>query len=105
MEKIKINISADGLQILVDLIGYNLNFEGSLSIQQKLVLSIITELSQKLEKKLIDKRNIKKKFRISLKYYEAYALHWLCASVAPFKLDAYTANVLTLVSNEIHKQL
>lgn len=81
-------------------------YAGNYSTEQKVVMSIMSELSKKLERKEIEKRETKKKFKISLKYYEAFALESFCRDVyRGFSSDTYLAHTALNIANQIHKQL
>lgn len=74
--KIDLEITYNQLLFLNDFMGTNLPLEFATSDKRvKSLLYLTTEVAQKLLKKTIDKMGIKKPFKLSLKYYEAYALH------------------------------
>ncbi|MFA7448787.1 MAG: hypothetical protein WCY77_10145 [Weeksellaceae bacterium] len=74
--------------------------------EQKALLSIIQDLSKKLLKKEIDKRETTKKFKISFKYHEAYALEKYCREMYfSFQEKSYLALMAHDIANQIHEQL
>lgn len=74
--KIELQITYNQLLFLNEFIAINLPTQFvNKDKQVKSLLYLITELAQKLLKKQVDKIGVKTPFKISLKYYEAYALH------------------------------
>lgn len=74
--------------------------------EQQVIISIMSELSKKLDRKEIEKRGSIKKFKITLKYYEAYALEKFCRELHHgFAETVYFRNVALDIANQIHKQL
>lgn len=105
MNTISIKIDHSALQELCFMLEIQ-SFAGGRSHEQNAVMSIMRELSKKLEKKEIDKRDSKKKFKMSFMYYEGYALERFCREVyAGFTGNSYIAHVAHDIANQIHKQL
>lgn len=74
--------------------------------EQKVVASIMNELTQKLLKKEISKRHTVKKFKMSFKYHEAFALENSCRMIYANSLSTTYGNMVALdIANQIHKQL
>lgn len=74
--------------------------------EQKAVASIMSDLTAKLLKKEIDKRHTTKKFKINLKYYEAFALESTARLIYNNELGGVYANHVALdIANQIHKEL
>jgi hypothetical protein len=81
-------------------------FAGSYTPEQKIVMSIMHDLSKKLQKKEIDKRGNNSKFKISFKYHEAFGLERFCRELyVSFKEDTYLAHNALNIANQIHEQL
>lgn len=74
--KIDIEISNYQLSFLNEMIAENLLEPAqATSTENRSFIYLMYEVASKLLKKTIDKRGIKKTFKLSLKYYEAVALH------------------------------
>lgn len=105
MEKISIKINHVALEQLCQTLEIP-HYNGSMTSEQKVVASIMTELSKKLEKKEISKRHTQQKFKISFEYYEAFALEKHCRNVFwTFHESAYLSHVSHDIANQIHQQL
>lgn len=104
MEKISIKINHVALVVLCETFNEG-SFKGILSQEQKVVMSIMTDLSLQLEKKEISKRHTTKKFKMSFKYHEAFALEKHCRMIYANYLSGYLAHVAHDIANQIHKQL
>ncbi|QEE51059.1 hypothetical protein FUA48_16185 [Flavobacterium alkalisoli] len=74
--KLKIELSIFQLAIINELIADNLPIMSrGLLKSEKSAFYLMSQVADKLLKKAIDKRVSDKKFKISLQYYEAFALH------------------------------
>lgn len=109
MEKIAIKINHVALQELCFFLEIQ-SFAGNYKPEQKVVMSIMHELSKKLETKEIAKRHTVKKFKLNFLYYEAFALERFCrelynAFAAEFEPNPFGRHVLLDVANQIDKQL
>lgn len=104
MEKISIKINHVALEVLCETFNEG-SFKGILTQEQKVVKSIMTDLSLQLEKKEISKRHTTKKFKMSFKYHEAFALEKHCRMIYANYLPGYLAHVAHDIANQIHKQL
>lgn len=104
MEKITIKINHVALEVLCNTFDEG-GFQRMLTQEQKVVMSIISDLSLQLEKKEINKRHTTKKFKMSFKYHEAFALEKHCRMVYANYSRGYTAHVALDVANQIDKQL
>lgn len=103
MEKITIKINHVALQELCFALEIP-HYPGT--PEQKAVVSIMAELSKKLEKKEIDKRHTTKKFKMAFNYYEGFALERFCRDLYfGFTESNYLAHVALDIANQIHKQL
>jgi len=81
-------------------------YAGNYTTEQKVVMSIMSELSKKLERKEIEKRETNKKFKITLKYYEAFALENFCRDICRgLSSETHISNSALNIANQIHKQL
>lgn len=105
MKNIEIKINHSALSELCFALEIQ-TFAGSYTPEQKVVMSIMHDLSKKLEKKEIDKRGTNKNFKISFKYYEAFALENFCRDIyRSFSSETYLAHTALNIANQIHKQL
>lgn len=107
MEKITIKINHVALEVLCKRFNA-IKYRGNLSAEQKVVLSIIADLTLQLEKKEISKRHTTKRFKMSFKYHEAFALERHCRLLFNefyMLMDVYDRHVLLDVANQIDKQL
>lgn len=109
MEKITIKINHVALQELCFFLEIQ-SFAGNYKPEQKVVMSIMHELSKKLETKEINKRHTVKKFKMTFLYYEAFALERFCRQLyngysQDLKPDPFLVHVLLDVANQIDKQL
>ncbi len=104
MEKITIKINHVALEVLCSTFDDG-GYSGNISAEQKVVRSIMADLSLQLEKKEISKRHTSKKFKMSFKYHEAFALEKHCRMVYSNYFQCYTTHVALDVANQIHKQL
>lgn len=105
MEKISFKIELRALEALtswMDDLGFT-----AWSKEQRFIISIMDEVLAKMRKKCIDKRNADKKFKMNLKYYEAYALEKACRMLESIidREDMYSKNVALDVANQIDQQL
>ncbi|HUH35123.1 MAG TPA: hypothetical protein VL022_04755 [Moheibacter sp.] len=104
MEKITIKINHVALEVLCETFNEG-SYQGVLSPEQKVIMSIIADLSLQLEKKEISKRHTTKKFKMSFKYHEAFALEKHCRMVYANFYQCYTTHVALDVANQIDQQL
>lgn len=104
MKNIEIKINHSALQELC--FAFDIPFYPESSPESKVVRSIMIELTRKMLKKEIDKRQTVRKFKMSFKYYEAFALERFCRDIICSNNEiTYLANVALSVANQIHKQL
>lgn len=74
--KIELEITNFQLSFINEMIADNLlEPSQATSKENRSFIYLMIEVANKLLKKAIDKRGVKKVFKISLKYYEAVALH------------------------------
>lgn len=105
MNPIILNITHQQLVALI--YGFDLHQWGSeLTPDQKSSKAICDELYNKFYKKEIDKRGVKTEFKISLKYYQGYALQIFClGAFHSFKHHSYEQNLMRILINKIREQL
>lgn len=106
MEKITIKISHVALNDLCSLLE-NVQLHQIWTREQKVVNSIMWEVLQQLLKKEISKRHTTKKFKMSFKYHEAFALEKSCRMLYEIYYNEfiYASHVALDVANQIDKQL
>lgn len=74
--KIEFEITNNQLSFINEIIADNLLEPAkATSKENRSFIYLMLEVANKLLKKAIDKRGVKKAFKLSLKYYEAVALH------------------------------
>lgn len=106
MEKITIKINHVALEVLCNTFDEG-GFQRMLTQEQKVVMSIISDLSLQLEKKEINKRHTTKKFKMTFKYYEAFAFEASCRMYYNNfnRTDIYGSHVALDIANQIDQQL
>lgn len=105
MNAIEIKINHVALQSICEVIE-GLQLHQAFTPHQKVVVSIMKELTIKLLKKEIDKRPTQRKFKMTFRYYEAFALEQSCRTIYANQLGDTYANLTALdIANQIHKQL
>lgn len=106
MEKVKIEIKNEELNVVNQIIESRINQQCLPTPETKLVESIIIELADKMLKKFITERMNSKVFKIGLKYHQAYALHFI---LRDFQMigsdDGYINMVVLKIADQIHIQL
>ena len=76
------------------------------STEQKMILSICTELRTELLQKAIKNRDKTKSYIVKLNYYKAAAIfHYINNYPHGFEGGSYEINALMQIKNEIHRQL
>ncbi len=107
MEKITIKINHVGLEALCRYFDNQSLVGLFLTKEQKVVNSIMWEVLQQLLKKEISKRHTTKKFKMTFKYYEAFAFEASCrAYYNNFnRTDIYGSHVALDIANQIDQQL
>lgn len=106
MEKISIKINHVALEVLCAVIE-DAQLHQIWTREQKVVRSIMWDVTQYLLKKEISKRHTVNKFKMSFKYHEAFALENSCRTLYEHcqHTDTYAAHVALDVANQIDKQL
>jgi len=106
MQKVKIEIKNDELNVINQIIENRINQQSIPTPETKLVESIIFELADKLLKKFITERMNVKAFKVNLKYHQAYALHFI---LRDFQIsgseDGFINMVVLKIADQIHVQL
>lgn len=106
MQKIKFELKNDELNIINQIIENRINQQSLPTPETKLVESIIYELADKMLKKFITERMNAKAFKISLKYHQAYALHFILRDFQTAGSDNNYINMVVIkVADQIHIQL
>jgi len=106
MQKIKFSLKNDELSIINQIIENRINQQSIPTPETKLVESILFELAEKLLKKFVTERMNVKAFKITLKYHQAYALHFILRDFQNVESDSpYINMVVSKVANQIHEQL
>lgn len=74
--KIELKLSTSHLSFVNQMIADNLPLMAAGTTKgDKSAFSLMSEIADKLLKKAIDKRHTDTEFKVTLKYYQAYALH------------------------------
>ncbi|MDM1061925.1 hypothetical protein HXZ62_05000 [Empedobacter falsenii] len=106
MQKIKFELKNDELNVINQIIENRINQQSLPTPETKLVESIIYELADKMLKKFITERMNSKAFKISLKYHQAYALHFILRDFQQVESESPYINMVVLkIANQIHEQL
>jgi hypothetical protein len=105
MNKIEIKINHSALKEICYLIE-DAQLHQIWTPEQKAVASIMSGLVVKLLKKEIDKRHTTKKFKMTFKYHEGFALEQSCRAIYFHTAgDIYSNHAALNIANQIHKQL
>ncbi|WP_333662267.1 hypothetical protein [Chishuiella changwenlii] len=106
MQKIKFSLKNDELSVINQIIENRINQQSIPTPETKLVESILFELADKLLKKFVTERMNVKAFKITLKYHQAYALHFILRDFQNVESDSpYINMVVSKIANQIHEQL
>lgn len=77
-----------------------------LSPELKSSRALCEEIYKLIYKKEIDKRGSEKWFKMSLKYYQAFALwHFTNIAISVFATISFERTALRIIGNQIHEQL
>ena len=106
MQKVKIEIKNDELNIINEIIENRIRQQSIPTPETKLVESILYETADKLLKKFVTERMNVKAFKINLKYHQAYALHFVLRDFQQVDTQSpYIDMVVLKIANQIHEQL
>lgn len=109
---IELKFNIDALHLLSELLNRVYNADPNAHGTDKLLVSIAYELADKFEKKFRTQQkkpslfDTKKKYKVSLKYFEAWALHKIITEIG-FALaeTPFQQAVLTKISTHLHPKL
>lgn len=104
--KIEILVTNNELSFLNELISDNLPTlkAGVLSKETKASFYLLSEIESKLLRKALEKKEILKPFKLTLKFYEAYALHQFLLIYIENELTEkrrVTRNILGLINKKL----
>lgn len=106
MQKIKFEIKSEELGVVNQIVANRINQQSIPTAETKLVESIIYETADKLLKKFITERMNVKAFKITLKYHQAYALHFILRDFQKIDSESpYINMAVSKVANQLHEQL
>ncbi|WP_306353689.1 hypothetical protein [Flavobacterium sp. '19STA2R22 D10 B1'] len=109
--KVELTLTNDSILAVNELLSHVYNMEKSNDKQENVYRSIGFELADKFDskaKELIKKSslfNVKKKYKFSLKYYEAWALEIILKELFSYTNNHYTRLQVNLIIDRLNQKL
>ncbi|MCV9929500.1 hypothetical protein OIU83_17700 [Flavobacterium sp. LS1R49] len=100
--KVELKLTNYQLSFLNEMVADNLLSPSEvMSKENKSFIYLMTEIGSKLLKKAIDKRSHLKPFKVSFKYYEAFALHQFLYMYVDYVIKDYETTEQRRITREI----